>query len=164
MIWIFWSIGSALTSSAVIGESYRDSGERAIFFENGSSCGVLVGVEQGAMRGAEPAVQRAAKAIGCPREHIIVSAVHTHSGGTKNAANPDRDAVGKCAYRHDYLRSWDSREDWFKCTFLRAMGQGSFFMFTCRKCFAKTQFVADGATGPESLLLFSGVESLHRKV
>src|SRR4029077_19285898 len=62
---------------------------------------------------------------------------------------PDRDAVGKCAYRHDYLRSWDSREDWFKCTFLRAMGQGSFFMFTCRKCFAKTQFVTDGATGPE---------------
>jgi hypothetical protein len=42
---------------------------------------------------------------------------------------PDRDAVGKCAYKHDYLRSWDSREDWFKCTFLRATGQGSFFMF-----------------------------------
>jgi neutral ceramidase len=59
---------------------------RAIYFENNSTCGVLVGVEQGAMFGAEPAVQRAAKAVGCPRDHIIVSAVHTHSGGTKNAA------------------------------------------------------------------------------
>jgi neutral ceramidase len=59
---------------------------RAIYFENNVTCGVLVGVEQGAMRGAEPAVQRAAKAVGCPRDHIIVSAVHTHSGGTKNAA------------------------------------------------------------------------------
>src|ERR1700738_1064987 len=87
---------------------------------------------------------------------------------------PDRAAVGKCAYRHDYGRSWDSREDWYKCTFLTATGQGfflhvvflhvSFFMFTCRKCFAKTQFVTDNATGSESLLLFSDVESLHRKV
>lgn len=59
---------------------------RAIYFENGSTCGVLVGVEQGAIQGAEPAVQRAAQAVGCPREHVIVSAVHTHSGGTKNAA------------------------------------------------------------------------------
>jgi len=59
---------------------------RAIYFANNVTCGVLVGVEQGAMRGAEPAVQQAAKAVGCPRDHFIVSAVHTHSGGTKNAA------------------------------------------------------------------------------
>jgi neutral ceramidase len=59
---------------------------RAIYFENGVTCGGLVGVEQGAMRGTEPAVQAAARAIGCPREHLIASAVHTHSGGTKNAA------------------------------------------------------------------------------
>src|SRR5689334_2278651 len=55
---------------------------RAIYFENGVTCGGLVGVEQGAMRGTEPAVQAAAKAIGCPRANIIASAVHTHSGGT----------------------------------------------------------------------------------
>jgi len=59
---------------------------RAIYFENGVTCGALVGVEQGAMRGSEPAVEKAAKIIGCPRENIIASAVHTHSGGTKNAA------------------------------------------------------------------------------
>jgi neutral ceramidase len=59
---------------------------RAIYFANNATCGVLVGVEQGAMRGAEPAIEKAAKAVGCPRDHIIVSAVHTHSGGTKNAA------------------------------------------------------------------------------
>jgi hypothetical protein len=59
---------------------------RAIYFENGTTCGALIGVEQGAMRGNEPAVQKAAKAVGCPRENIIASAVHTHSGGTKNAA------------------------------------------------------------------------------
>ena len=59
---------------------------RAIYFENGSTCGALIGVEQGAMRGTEPAVQKAAKAAGCPRENVIASAIHTHSGGTKNAA------------------------------------------------------------------------------
>jgi len=59
---------------------------RAIYFENSVSCGALIGVEQGAMRGTEPAVQRAAQAVGCPRANIIASAVHTHSGGTKNAA------------------------------------------------------------------------------
>jgi neutral ceramidase len=59
---------------------------RAIYFENGNTCGALIGVEQGAMRGTEPAVQKAAKAVGCPRENLIASAVHTHSGGTKNAA------------------------------------------------------------------------------
>ncbi len=59
---------------------------RAIYFQNGITCGAFVGVEQGAMRGNEPAVQKAAKAVGCPRENIIASAVHTHSGGTKNAA------------------------------------------------------------------------------
>jgi neutral ceramidase len=59
---------------------------RAIYFQNGIACGAFVGVEQGAMRGNEPAVQKAAKAVGCPRENIIASAVHTHSGGTKNAA------------------------------------------------------------------------------
>jgi neutral ceramidase len=59
---------------------------RAIYFENGVTCGALIGVEQGAMRGTEPAVQKAAQAIGCPRSNIIASAVHTHSGGTKNAA------------------------------------------------------------------------------
>src|SRR3569833_676339 len=40
---------------------------RAIYFQNNATCGVLIGVEQGAMRGAEPAVQKAAKAVGCPR-------------------------------------------------------------------------------------------------
>ena len=59
---------------------------RAIYFENSSTCGLLVGVEQGALRGTEPAVQQAAQAVNCPRDHVIVSAVHTHSGGSKNAA------------------------------------------------------------------------------
>jgi hypothetical protein len=59
---------------------------RAIYFENGVTCGALVGVEQGAMRGAEPALQKAAQSLGCPRENIIASATHTHSGGTRNAA------------------------------------------------------------------------------
>lgn len=59
---------------------------RAIYFENNLTCGVLVGVEQGALRGSEAAIERAAHAVGCPRANIIVSAVHTHSGGTKNAA------------------------------------------------------------------------------
>lgn len=67
--------------------SIRDSLHvRAIYFENGVTCGALVGVEQGAMRGSEAAVQQAAKAVGCPRENFIASATHTHSGGTKNAA------------------------------------------------------------------------------
>jgi hypothetical protein len=50
---------------------------RATYFENGTTCGALIGVEQGAMRGTEPDVQKAAQAVGCPRENIIASAVHT---------------------------------------------------------------------------------------
>ena len=79
---------------------------RAIYFENGVTCGALVGVEQGAMRGTEPAVQKAAESVGCPRSNIIASAVHTHSGGTKNAAGdtppdnmPDQETVNNAIVR-----------------------------------------------------------------
>lgn len=78
---------TAQTSAVLPVMSIRDHLHvRAIYFENGTTCGALIGVEQGAMRGTEPAVQKAAKAVGCPRENVIASAVHTHSGGTKNAA------------------------------------------------------------------------------
>jgi len=79
---------------------------RAIYFDNGVSCGALIGVEQGAMRGTESAVQKTAQAIGCPRANIIASAVHTHSGGTKNAAGdtppdnmPDADTINNAIVR-----------------------------------------------------------------
>lgn len=79
---------------------------RAIYFDNGVTCGALIGVEQGAMRGTESAVQKAALAIGCPRTNIIASAVHTHSGGTKNAAGdtppdnmPDADTINNAIVR-----------------------------------------------------------------
>src|ERR1700716_605616 len=65
---------------------------------------------------------------GCPASDVVEQGV-VKPARRRRRRMPDRDAVGKCAYRPDYLRSWDSREDWFKCTFLRATGQGSFFMF-----------------------------------
>ena len=83
---------------------------RAIYFENNVTCGALVGVEQGAMFGAEPAVQQAARAVGCPRENLVVSAVHTHSGGTKNLAGdtppdnkPDQATIGAAIVKAKYF-------------------------------------------------------------
>lgn len=57
---------------------------RAIVIGSGASCAVLVGADVGglpdtAMRGA---IDQAAKITGCSSDNFVVSATHTHSGGT----------------------------------------------------------------------------------
>jgi anaerobic selenocysteine-containing dehydrogenase len=76
------------TTSAILpATSIRDHLHvRAIYFANGTTCGALIGVEQGSMRGSEQTLQEIARVTGCPRTNIMASAVHSHSAGTKAAA------------------------------------------------------------------------------
>ena len=72
-------------STLMPGDSIRDLlNVRAIMVTNGKTCAVLVGADQGniATEVVDEAVQRAAKATGCPPQNFIVSATHTHSGNT----------------------------------------------------------------------------------
>lgn len=64
---------------------------RAIVVASGNTCGALVGLDQGAVRLGmyNSAVSKASAASGCPRENILISATHTHSGGTNGlGGNP----------------------------------------------------------------------------
>jgi len=57
---------------------------RAIVVKNGTSCAVLVGLDQGGARTnmVEDVASRASKAISCPEVNFVISATHTHSGST----------------------------------------------------------------------------------
>jgi hypothetical protein len=57
---------------------------RAIVMRRGSSCAVLVGLDQGGARNemVQDAMSRSSQAINCPAANFIVSATHTHSGST----------------------------------------------------------------------------------
>lgn len=70
---------------AVPGDSIRDPlYVRAIFIDDGTTCGVLVGLDQGAARNepVQDAVARASAETKCPAENFLISATHTHSGST----------------------------------------------------------------------------------
>lgn len=58
---------------------------RALFVDNGSSCAVFVSVDQAGLFDpiVSEAVRRASASTRCPAANIIVSATHTHSGGTQ---------------------------------------------------------------------------------
>jgi neutral ceramidase len=57
---------------------------RAIVVDAGDSCAVLVGIDQGGVQRNmyESVVTRVVSATGCPKENILISATHTHSGST----------------------------------------------------------------------------------
>jgi hypothetical protein len=57
---------------------------RAIVVDSGDGCAVLVGIDQGGVQKNmyDSAVSRVVSATGCPRENILISATHTHSGST----------------------------------------------------------------------------------
>lgn len=57
---------------------------RAIVVRNDDDCAVLVGVDQGAIRGPDidSAIARASEATGCAPKDFIISATHTHSGAS----------------------------------------------------------------------------------
>jgi neutral ceramidase len=57
---------------------------RAIVVQSGDTCAVLVGIDAGAIRKDlyDSALPRTVSATGCPRENILISATHTHSGST----------------------------------------------------------------------------------
>jgi neutral ceramidase len=57
---------------------------RAIVISNGNTCAALVGADQGGLPGdlVERATKKAADATGCSAQNFVVSATHTHSGGT----------------------------------------------------------------------------------
>jgi neutral ceramidase len=57
---------------------------RAVVVANGSTCAALVGVDQGGLSTAivDAAIARAVKATTCPAGNYVISATHTHSGGT----------------------------------------------------------------------------------
>lgn len=57
---------------------------RAIVVDTGDSCAVLVGLDQGGVQKNmyDSAVSRVVSATGCPKENILISATHTHSGST----------------------------------------------------------------------------------
>lgn len=56
---------------------------RAIVIDDGSTCAVLVGLDAGGAAApmVADAIARGSKATGCPAEHFIISATHTHSSG-----------------------------------------------------------------------------------
>lgn len=57
---------------------------RAIVVASGNSCGVILGMDQGAVRldTYNNAAPKVAAATGCPVENVFISATHTHSGST----------------------------------------------------------------------------------
>jgi neutral ceramidase len=57
---------------------------RAIVVDDGSACAVLVGIDLGAAPSpiVDDAIARASTATGCPAQHFIISATHTHSSNT----------------------------------------------------------------------------------
>jgi neutral ceramidase len=57
---------------------------RAIVVDSGTTCSVLVGLDQGSVQRNlyEAVVPRVVAATGCPKENILISATHTHSGST----------------------------------------------------------------------------------
>lgn len=57
---------------------------RAIVVQQDKVCAVLVGVDQGGVATAtiNSAIARSSKATGCAAENYVISATHTHSGGT----------------------------------------------------------------------------------
>lgn len=73
-------------SSLRPGDTIRDHlYARAIVIRNaGGGCAVLVGLDQGGARNGmvSDALERASKAIKCPKENFVLSATHTHSGAT----------------------------------------------------------------------------------
>lgn len=78
-------------ASLLPGDSIRDPlFVRAIVVSNGTSCAVLVGVDQVGMSGpvANSAIERAALATGCAPANFVVSATHTHSGYTHGFGDP----------------------------------------------------------------------------
>jgi neutral ceramidase len=75
------------------GDSIRDPlYVRAIVLDNGLTCAALVGVDQAGIRSTttDAAIARATKSIGCPADHFIVSATHTHSGSTGGLGGPGK--------------------------------------------------------------------------
>lgn len=66
-------------------DSIRDAlFARAIYVENGANCAVLVGVDQGgiATQIVKDVIARVSGRVKCPEENFVISATHTHSGGT----------------------------------------------------------------------------------
>lgn len=57
---------------------------RAIVVQADKACAVLVGVDQGGLSTAtiNSAIARSVKGTGCASENFVISATHTHSGGT----------------------------------------------------------------------------------
>jgi hypothetical protein len=81
-------------SGMMPGDTIRDSlNVRALVIGNGTTCAVLVGVDQGGIRdeAARDAITRSAQASGCPTANIVVSATHTHSGSNRNIMDPKGD-------------------------------------------------------------------------
>ena len=70
---------------------------RAIVVDSGNSCAVLVGLDLGGVQRQmyESAVSRVVTATGCPKENILISATHTHSGNA--SAQVTADAIVKAA-------------------------------------------------------------------
>ena len=58
---------------------------RAVVVDDGSTCGVLVGVDLGGLSSQTfaDATTRASAATGCPPENFVISATHTHSSNTQ---------------------------------------------------------------------------------
>ena len=58
---------------------------RALVVDDGRTCAVLVGIDLGSAGNqiVDDAIPRASKATGCPPQHFIISATHTHSSNTQ---------------------------------------------------------------------------------
>jgi hypothetical protein len=78
---------------------------RAIVVDDGSTCAVLVAIDLGAAGNqiVDDAIPGASKATGCPAQHVVISATHTHSSNTQGlgqgapAARSVADAIVEAA-------------------------------------------------------------------
>ena len=68
---------------------------RAIVVDNGDTCAVLVGLDQGAVRKSmyDSALPRIVASTGCPQGNILISATHTHSGSTDGFGGAPSEAI-----------------------------------------------------------------------